>query len=185
MAPNPEKREALEARLAAHVLAHGLGQTSLRQLAAAAGTSDRMLLYYYADKAALLGAVLTRLAADMANGLAAALPAGDRLPAADLLARVGALAAQPGFRPYMSLWAEIAAEAGRGAQPFAMIATTIAGGFVYWVDERLAEPDPVRRRDLAALLIAVIDGAALLAPLGDGAIATRAMGALQGLLAAS
>ena len=56
------RREVVIERLAAHLLEHGLSRTSLRQLASAAGESDRMLLYYFADKAELLGAVVTRLA---------------------------------------------------------------------------------------------------------------------------
>ncbi|MFN9375915.1 MAG: hypothetical protein ACK564_02585 [Novosphingobium sp.] len=38
------QREAVIERLAGHLLAHGLARTSLRQLAQAAGVSDRMLL---------------------------------------------------------------------------------------------------------------------------------------------
>jgi AcrR family transcriptional regulator len=41
-------------RLADYVLAHGLTASSLRPLARAAGTSDRMLLYYFADKDAVM-----------------------------------------------------------------------------------------------------------------------------------
>ncbi|MFY8208820.1 MAG: TetR/AcrR family transcriptional regulator, partial [Caulobacter sp.] len=44
-----EQRARVIAVLADHLLATGLSQASLRQLAAAAGVSDRMLLYYFAD----------------------------------------------------------------------------------------------------------------------------------------
>ncbi len=182
MAKREHARDALEQRLAAHVLAHGLGQTSLRQLAAAAGTSDRMLLYYFADKADLLGTVLARLAADMSAMLEAALPTGATLSAGALFRLTAQAALQPTLRPYMELWAEIAAEAGRGISPFKAIADAIAQGFQAWAEARLAEPDPQRRAELASLLIVAVDGAALLAPLDDGRITARATAALAALL---
>ena len=57
-----ERRSVIVDRLADHVLAHGLVSASLRPLAKAAGTSDRMLLYYFADKSELLAATLQRIA---------------------------------------------------------------------------------------------------------------------------
>jgi len=50
----PMTRDSLLPLLAAHVLTHGLGQASLRPLARAAGTSDRMLLYHFGSKEALM-----------------------------------------------------------------------------------------------------------------------------------
>ena len=44
------QRAAVTERLSSHILAHGLARSSLRELAAAAGVSDRMLLYYFDDK---------------------------------------------------------------------------------------------------------------------------------------
>ena len=50
----PMSKETLLPLLAGHVLAHGLGEASLRPLAKAAGTSDRMLLYHFGTKEALI-----------------------------------------------------------------------------------------------------------------------------------
>ncbi|MEM7525681.1 MAG: TetR family transcriptional regulator, partial [Pseudomonadota bacterium] len=58
-----DKREALLDALADAVLANGLDAASLRPLAKAVGTSDRMLLYYFADKTALLTATFDRVLA--------------------------------------------------------------------------------------------------------------------------
>ena len=70
------QREAVIERLAGHMLEHGLAAISLRQLAAAAGVSDRMLLYYFADKAEVLSVTLTRIAKMMADALVEALLEG-------------------------------------------------------------------------------------------------------------
>lgn len=47
---DPAKRQALLAGIRAYVLRNGLADLSLRPLAQALGTSDRMLLYYFGTK---------------------------------------------------------------------------------------------------------------------------------------
>ena len=47
-------RERLLAGAIEHVSQHGVGEISLRQLAAALGTSHRMLLYHFGSRGALL-----------------------------------------------------------------------------------------------------------------------------------
>ena len=63
MASARDKRSDLIDKLADHILAEGLLNASLRPLAKAVGTSDRMLLYYFKDKDELIEAVLNRIAA--------------------------------------------------------------------------------------------------------------------------
>ncbi|MGQ5640611.1 MULTISPECIES: TetR/AcrR family transcriptional regulator [unclassified Streptomyces] len=56
--PDPAKRRALVDRVRAYVLRHGLTDLSLRPLAQALGTSDRMLLYYFGTKERLIAEAL-------------------------------------------------------------------------------------------------------------------------------
>ncbi|MGW3645470.1 TetR/AcrR family transcriptional regulator [Streptomyces sp. NPDC000878] len=58
MVRNTARREELAALATDYVLDHGLIGLSLRPLAAAIGTSDRMLLYHFADKDDLVATVL-------------------------------------------------------------------------------------------------------------------------------
>ncbi len=67
------RRAALAEAATDHVLEHGLLHLSLRPLAAALGTSDRMLLYHFTDKDDLVATVL-RTANDRAVGLIGDLP---------------------------------------------------------------------------------------------------------------
>lgn len=48
-------------RITAHIVEHGLSDSALRQLATLAGTSHRMLIYYFGSRDGLLGAVLHEL----------------------------------------------------------------------------------------------------------------------------
>ncbi|SHE56912.1 TetR/AcrR family transcriptional regulator [Streptoalloteichus hindustanus] len=56
--PDPERRARILARATDHVLAHGLAGLSLRPLAAALGTSTRMLLYDFGSKEQLVTELL-------------------------------------------------------------------------------------------------------------------------------
>ena len=111
-----DRREAAIERMADHVLSEGLGAATLRPLAAAAGTSDRMLLYYFADKDDLLTATLARIAARMTAQLDGAIPDGPRRPFAVLLEQVWAAMASKRLQPFMPLWLELASGAARGLQ---------------------------------------------------------------------
>jgi AcrR family transcriptional regulator len=68
----PQREELLD-RVTAHVLEHGLIGLSLRPVAAAVGTSDRMLIYHFTSRDALVSAVVAR-ATDLAVREVHALP---------------------------------------------------------------------------------------------------------------
>ena len=80
MKARDEQRRHVIERVAEHLLRTGLAEASLRQLAAAAGVSDRMLLYYFDDKTEVMSAAMGRIAADMVGRLEEAIPPA-RLPA--------------------------------------------------------------------------------------------------------
>jgi AcrR family transcriptional regulator len=56
--PQPTGRDALLARAIGHFAEHGVGDTSLRALAEAIGTSHRMLIYHFGSREGLLAAVV-------------------------------------------------------------------------------------------------------------------------------
>ncbi|MGY4960553.1 TetR/AcrR family transcriptional regulator [Streptomyces sp. 900105245] len=56
--PDPAKRRDLLDRVRAYVLRNGLADLSLRPLAKALGTSDRMLLYYFGTKERMVAEAL-------------------------------------------------------------------------------------------------------------------------------
>lgn len=177
------QREVVVERLAAHLLETGLARTSLRQLAQAAGVSDRMLLYYFADKADVLSAVMTRVAGELAVRLADAIPGDTPLKPAELVRRAAAFTTGPDMRRFMRLWVEVVAAAARGEAPFPAIVAQVMAGFRLWVDTRLDLPAGADREGTAAAIIAVIDGLALVDICADDDIAARMTGALGPLLA--
>ena len=173
------RREAAIERMADHLLATGMAGASLRPLAAAAGTSDRMLLYYFADRNELLGAVLERVAARLTALLDQALPPGTRLPYAPLLAAVWGAVGSPLLQPYMRLWLELAAGSARGRLPDQPVATGIMAGFVAWTRDHLDTPPEADHDAIAALLLATVEGLLFLDAVGRRDVADAAVSAAR------
>lgn len=178
-----EQRERVIGLLASHLLETGLAKTSLRQLATAAAVSDRMLLYYFADKTEILASTTERVAGELALKLAEAIPGDACLPPIDLLTRATALIMQASMRPYMRLWVEIAAAAARQEAPFVDIARQIMAGFMGWLESRLEVDDDVDREAVAAMILAAVDGLVLVDICGGAALAARAARAVRHVLA--
>lgn len=164
----PMSKDSLLPQLMAHVLAEGLGQASLRPLAKAAGTSDRMLIYHFGSKEALIADLLSYVAGVYAAGLDASLAQGVR-PAnrAELLARILEQNADPAIAPFMQLWWEIVAGAARGLPGFRDAAAGMVGELLAWLEGLMPadDPDPAGG---ARFLLTVIEGAAMLAAVGHG-----------------
>ena len=103
--PSSPRRDELLERAYLYALEHGLADLSLRPLAAAIGSSPRVLLFLFGSKDGLIRALLARARADELTFLAQARAAGQ----ADLATMVGVtwqwLAAEP-VRPLLTLWAE-------------------------------------------------------------------------------
>ena len=152
-----DRRAALAAAVAEHLLARGLGESGVRALARAAGTSDRMLLYYFGSKEAVLAAAFECIAAGLGAALAAALPPG-RQGRRGLLDGLLTAGRDPALRPAFSLWFEIIGRAVRGEAPYRESARTIAAGFETFIAERL----PPDQRARASEVFAELEGRLLL-----------------------
>jgi AcrR family transcriptional regulator len=75
------RREELLDQVTDHVLEHGLIGLTLRPLAAAIGTSDRMLIYHFGSRDALVSAVVDRATARAIREVEALPPAPTSSPA--------------------------------------------------------------------------------------------------------
>lgn len=175
-------KDSLLPLLAEHVLAHGLGNASLRPLARAAGTSDRMLIYHFGTKEQLLVDLLAHLAEVYAAALDAALGETRAASRAEVVARILALAEAPGMQAFLHLWWEIVAGSARDLPGFRPAARGMARRLLEWLETQMpaADPDPGAG---ARYLLTVIEGALMLAAVGHGETARD--GLLAGGLAPS
>jgi AcrR family transcriptional regulator len=171
-------RETLLPLLAAHVLEHGLNHASLRPLAKAAGTSDRMLMYHFGSKDRLIAALLEYLAAVFAAALDSAFPQGRAASRRDCIEQVLAITAQPAFRPFFRLWWDIVAGCAAGNRAYLDAAGAIMDLLLGWIEAHLPadDPDPGAA---ARLVLTQIEGAQMLQAVGRGDIPQAGLSALQ------
>jgi AcrR family transcriptional regulator len=151
-------RERLLAAAIEYVSQHGVGDISLRGLAAALGTSHRMLIYHFGSREALLIEVIRTVEEQQRAALAEALRDTDA-PPAEIMRRMWARVADPALWPNERLFFEVYAQALQGS-PHAL---PLLDGIVdAWVEPiaTLAAPDLPRAQALAEarLGVAVVRG---------------------------
>lgn len=143
-------------------------------MAKAAGTSDRMLLYYFPDKDTLIAAVLEIVAARM-TALLDAGKAARPLPYADLHAALIRVVFADDLWPFMRLWLEMASLAALGDPVFRTVGEQLGRGFLAWGAAQLDCPDAATREAEAARLLVSVEGTLLLKSVGMGDVAARAI----------
>lgn len=168
----PEQREAFLVGAVEYVLQHGAGGMSLRPLAAALGTSDRMLLYYFGSRERLLGSILDRVGDGLIAALSDAVPPGRSEPEV-LLRSVWSVARDPSGEPALRLYVEILGQAAARVAPFPAVADRVAHRWLDWVRDRLDVPGD-ERDDTAAAVLATLDGLILLRLAVGTGVADRA-----------
>jgi AcrR family transcriptional regulator len=171
-------RERLLAAAMEHVAEHGVGNLSLRGLAAALGTSHRMLIYHFGSREGLLIEVIRAVEAQQRAALAEMLLEDDGAPPAETMRRMWRRLADPALWPNERLFFEVYAQALQGsphAQPL------LDGIVELWVEPvtRIAVArgeDEARARAEARLGVAVTRGLLLdLLATGDRAAVDAAM----------
>jgi AcrR family transcriptional regulator len=173
---SPRRTELLESAYR-YVLEKGLGDLSLRPLAAAIGSSPRVLLYLFGSKDGLIRALLARARADETELLRRA-PTGDL---AQVALQVWAWLAAPEHRALLTLWTE--AYARSLIEPDGPWAGFAAGTVRDWLALLAAAQDDPDHPDAAArrtMVLAVLRGA-LLDLLATGDLERTTAGVRAGL----
>jgi AcrR family transcriptional regulator len=135
--PDLERREKLLDAVVKECAARGIGDRSLRDVAAAVGTSHRMLLHYFGSRDELLLAIVE----EVERRQRALLPELPTEPAA-AIAAMWANLRQPELRPFERLFFECYARGVQGEQPFARM---LPGAVDAWLaNAGMADPGLVR-----------------------------------------
>jgi len=167
-------KEDLLIAMSAHVRSHGLSGASLRPLARASGTSDRMLIYHFGNKEGLITALLSHLADEIASALRAALPAEPAKSDAEAFTEVLSLLRTPTFRPYLRIWFDMLSGATGEDTAFWDASQRVAEDMLNWIVSRL--PDTGRsERARAQVMLTLIQGVLVLDAAGMGDTATSAL----------
>jgi AcrR family transcriptional regulator len=97
------RREAALELVVDYMLENGLKDASLRKLAAAAGTSDRMRLYYFSNKDELMLEAFGLVVERLSTRLLTMLPQG-RQPFDVLLSQMWLMLKAPEYERYLRVW---------------------------------------------------------------------------------
>ena len=152
--PDTRRAEIVE-RLTQDVMAEGLSASSLRPLAKAAGTSDRMLLYYFRDKSEIVTAVLQHISAKLIVMLGER-TASEPLPINDLRRQFAEILFVDELWPYMRIWLEVGSRSAMGDPLYRAVGEQIGRGFFEWGKIQLkSDSDEQRDIDAAKLLVSI------------------------------
>ena len=156
----------------------GLAELTFGRLASRLGVTDRMLVYYFTTKDALLQAVLSELAGRLLARLDQAF-GPSRADAATLAGRAWPLLTDTEADRIFAVWFELAGHAAAGHEPHRALAQDLLAAWFEWASTKVEGRTAAARQREAARLLAIVDGALLLHHLGqrDAAqVAIRALG---------
>lgn len=173
-------RQKLLPMMARHVLDNGMGSASLRPLAKAAGTSDRMLIYHFGNKEALIGDILAYIASRYSAQLDTAFGGTRADTREQAIDRVLGITNNEQMRPFLALWWEIVAGAARDVPGYKENAQAIMQSLLIWFEQQL----PIDDRDPsggACTLLTLIEGAEMFSAIGLPQIPQRGIAAAQPL----
>lgn len=112
-----QRKDQIVAAATAHLIEHGFGKSSLRAIAASAGMSDRMVMYYFETKDDLVAAALVTIGEAVVRGMDDAIPRHN-MSARALHNALSETMAAAEYRDVMRLWFEIVGLAVGGQQPY-------------------------------------------------------------------
>lgn len=166
------EQDLLEAAIAV-ALDRGLVGVTFAAVGQQAGVSDRTVVYYFPDKAALIGAVVATLGGRLQRVLAEAL--GDTsLPLDEVLRRSWPVLATPDTDPLFAVFLQVLGSATAGEEPYASLATAFVDSWIAWLAPRVDAPTAAARRRRATAAMAQLDGLLLLRSVAGAEVAEGA-----------
>ena len=169
-----ERKDQLVDLLVDYLLKHGLNDLSLRPMAAAVGTSARLLIYHFGSKEALLAEVLERMQVLLRQSFAEMFEFPHKGRKEEPLMIFWRWAIAPKNYPYLKLLYEL--------QILAVQTPSIYGAYLQrssedWLDlAKTMLPENERDDAMASMVIAVFDGLFLeLMSTGDRSRTTAAL----------
>ena len=166
-------RESLLEAAIQIALSEGVSAVSFGRLAKELGISDRMVVYYFPNRADLIQSVVVGIGIELQNMLEVAF-GPDSLPAIELMRRAWPVLSTKKAQPMFNGFFEIIGLASAGQSPYAELAPALMNGWIEWLAQRVKAKTVRQRRDIAASVVAQIDGLLLIRRMSGARIANAA-----------
>lgn len=114
MSTTGASRNLMLERVMAYAAAQGIADKSLREIAAGAGTSHRMLLYHFGSREGLLAAIVGAVEEQQRAVLASLTGPGGATTAAEVMLRLWEQVSEPRLRPFVRLFFAVVGLAVQG-----------------------------------------------------------------------
>lgn len=163
--PISEKKNVWLEKMGSYVLEHGIANASLRPLAKAAGTSDRMLIYHFNNKFELLSAILEYMFEQFGEQLLQAFPSKRAQSRQQCASNIVHYLESGNYEPYKHLWMEIIANASRGDELSIGLGNALTLQLEEWIVNYLPEDEP-EPQQAARAIITIVEGVNVLSSIG-------------------
>jgi AcrR family transcriptional regulator len=164
--------ELLDAAVAVAV-DQGISSLTFGAVGHEAGVSDRTVVYYFADKTVLVGAVVNELSRRLQEVLTEAFGDAPR-PVDELIRRAWPVLASRDVDPLFAVFLQILGLATSGTEPYATLAGRFVDGWIAWLAPRVLAPSVSASRRGAAAAMAQLDGLLLLRSVAGPTVANAA-----------
>lgn len=148
---NDRKRAEIVARVAEYLLSHGFEDSGIRSLAASAGISNRMLMYYFSSKDELVLEALLSISKTLAEQLDMLLPQNTATQK-EIVDTMLLASEDPATQMLIKLFFETAGLGVRGASPYRAITQRILERWQSWIEQKLRADQKTRAPEILAQL---------------------------------
>lgn len=148
-----------------YVLDNGLSTISLRPLAKAIGTSDRMLIYHFESKENLIIELLQYMTSNIFNEFSKGLPSKQPETKLQCVEEIMSVFQDEKYQKYMRLWFDIISNASQNKEPYKQTSLRLTEESTIWVQKRLPfnEENPEKA---AKALLTLIEGSNIMHAIG-------------------
>ncbi|MBY6023589.1 hypothetical protein CHN50_10320 [Priestia aryabhattai] len=156
MKKGEKRKNQIVQDISIYILENGVQTATLRNLAEAASTSDRMLMHYFRDKEELLTVALNSITDEFITILDSART--EQKNFVDLLPYLREMMKHPGIKPYIKLCLELAAIAAKKEEPFYSVGNQMCATFLDCITREIKVDSEEERDELSALTLVMIEG---------------------------
>lgn len=146
------------------MLSKGIGYCSLKKMAEASSTSDRMLMHYFKDKNEIMILSLKIISNDLIKLLNS--DTEKKLPFEVFIEVIKEATRSSIIRPYLDLWFELIHLASEKQEPYHSIAREIGDSYWAWILSMYQPKKGEDQETMTALLFALTEGLVMLDKMG-------------------